>query len=411
MSKHVLKRLEVLAPAGELEKLKIAIMYGANAVYIGGNMYSLRNRAGNFTYEEIKEAVYFANLYQAKIYVAANMVMHVEDEVGAGFFFRKLYDFGVSAVIISDPGLIEICLNEAPDLPIHLSTQASAVNSETLEFWKNEGVKRVVLARELSIEEIREIRKKTDIEIEVFVHGAMCIAYSGRCILSNYMSLRDANRGGCSQSCRWKYNLCDMKDVSKEKFSMSSVDLSMIEHLPDLIEAGIDSLKIEGRMRSIHYVSTVVNVYKKAVDTYLADPQNYKVSQKWLEELWKVAQRELSTGFYYGLPSEYDQLFGVRRRTPQYKFVGEVIFYDGEKHLLTIRQRNVIKKGDELEIYGPNFVHVKSIVKEMWNEDGVLINRAANPMELITISLNVLNVKVNPGDMIRRKQRQGELTL
>ncbi|MDR1013261.1 MAG: U32 family peptidase, partial [Lactobacillales bacterium] len=266
MSDQVLKRPEVLAPAGELEKLKIAIMYGADAVYIGANAYSLRNRAGNFTYKEMEEGVNFAHLHQAKIYVAANMVMHVGDEVGAGEFFCKLRDIGVCAVIISDPGLIEICLNKAPGLSIHLSTQASAVNAETLEFWKNEGLERVVLARELSIKEIKEIRKKTSIEIEVFVHGAMCIAYSGRCVLSNHMSLRDANRGGCSQSCRWKYDLHDMKNAP-EKFSISSTDLSMIEHIPDLIGAGVDSLKIEGRMKSIHYISTVTNVYKKAVDT------------------------------------------------------------------------------------------------------------------------------------------------
>jgi putative protease len=399
MSKQTLIHPEVLAPAGELEKLKVAIRYGADAVYIGGNAYSLRTRAGNFTYEEIKEAVRFARLYQAKVYVAANMVMHVGDEVGAGEFFRKIRDMGISAVIISDPGLIEICLNEAPGLPVHLSTQASAVNAETLEFWKNEGLERVVLARELSLEEIRKIRQKTDIQIEVFVHGAMCIAYSGRCVLSNHMSLRDANRGGCSQSCRWKYDLQTIENVS-EKFSMSSVDLSMIEHLPDLIEAGVNSLKIEGRMKSIHYVSTVANVYKKAVDTYLSDPTHYQLKQEWVDELWKVAQRELATGFYYGMPSEREQLFGARRRIPKYKFVGEVISYDEAKCLVTIRQRNVITKGDELEFYGPNFVHVKSTVKEMWNEDGVLIKRAPNPMELITMSLNV---KVKPGDMIRRK--------
>lgn len=405
----MLKRPEVLAPAGTLEKLKIAIIYGADAVYIGGNAYGLRTRAGNFTFEEMKEAVLFAKQHGARIYVAANMVTHVGETIGAGDFFRKLKDIGISAVIISDPALIEICLRETPGLPVHLSTQASSVNAQALNFWKNEGVERVVLGREVSMQELREIRENSSIEIEVFVHGAMCIAYSGRCVLSNYMSLRDANRGGCSQSCRWKYDLYDslsdgyrnsLKDKVTEKFSMSSVDLSMIEHIPDLIEAGVDSLKIEGRMKSIHYVSTVANVYKKAVDTYLENPETYELQKEWVEELWKVAQRELSTGFYYGRPTESEQLFGIRRRLPKYKFVGEVVFYDEKKQLATIRQRNVITKGDELEFYGPNFVHSKAIVGELWNGEKELIDRAPNPMELLTMAIDH---PVKPGEMIRRK--------
>jgi putative protease len=297
MTKRTLKRPEVLAPAGTLEKLKTAIHYGADAVYIGGDAYGLRSRAGNFSFEEMEEGVAFANHYGAKVYVAANMVTHEGNEEGAGAFFKKLRDIGISAVIISDPALIEICASEAPGLEIHLSTQASATNAETLKFWQNEGLERVVLAREVSMEELAEIRRNTDIQIEAFIHGAMCISYSGRCTLSNHMSMRDANRGGCSQSCRWKYELFDMPfaqehrsltengDVTEE-FSMSAVDMSMIEHIPDLIENGVDSLKIEGRMKSIHYVSTVANVYKAAVDSYIADPENYVCKQEWIDELW-----------------------------------------------------------------------------------------------------------------------------
>lgn len=306
--KQKLKRPEVLAPAGTLEKLKTAIHYGADAVYIGGNAYGLRSRAGNFTYEEMAEGVAFAKAHNAKVYVAANMVTHEGNQEGAGEFFRQLRDVGISAVIVSDPALIEICATEAPGLPIHLSTQASATNYETLEFWREEGLERVVLAREVSMEEVAEIRKNTSVEIEAFIHGAMCISYSGRCTLSNHMSMRDANRGGCSQSCRWKYDLFDMpfaqerKSLTKngtieEEFSMSAVDMSMIEHIPDLIENGVDSFKIEGRMKSIHYVSTVANVYKAAVDSYMEDPENYVCKQEWIDELWKVAQRELATGF------------------------------------------------------------------------------------------------------------------
>lgn len=412
MTKRTLKRPEVLAPAGTLEKLKTAIHYGADAVYIGGDAYGLRSRAGNFSFEEMEEGVAFANHYGAKVYVAANMVTHEGNEEGAGAFFKKLRDIGISAVIISDPALIEICASEAPGLEIHLSTQASATNAETLKFWQNEGLERVVLAREVSMEELAEIRRNTDIQIEAFIHGAMCISYSGRCTLSNHMSMRDANRGGCSQSCRWKYELFDMPfaqehrsltengDVTEE-FSMSAVDMSMIEHIPDLIENGVDSLKIEGRMKSIHYVSTVANVYKAAVDNYIADPENYVCKQEWIDELWKVAQRELSTGFYYHVPTENEQLFGPRRKIPVYKFIGEVLSYDEKSGIATVRQRNHFRVGDEIEFYGPKFHHFEQTVTEMKNDEGERIDRAPNPMMVLTMPVAQ---PVHPGDMIRKKK-------
>ena len=294
-------------------------------------------------------------------------------------------------------------------MPIHLSTQASATNYETLEFWKNLGLERVVLAREVSMAELAEIRKHTDVEIEAFVHGAMCISYSGRCVLSNYMSHRDANRGGCSQSCRWKYDLYDMPFGAErrsvqgeipEDFSMSAVDMSMIEHVPDLIENGVNSFKIEGRMKSIHYVSTVSNVYKKAVDAYLESPEAFEtIKPALVDELWKVAQRELATGFYYQTPSENEQLFGARRKIPQYKFVGEVVAFDGQTMTATVRQRNVITEGDEIEFYGPGFRHFTATVKDLKNEEGERIDRAPNPMELLTMTVPTI---VEPGDMIRK---------
>ncbi|WP_265457803.1 peptidase U32 family protein [Enterococcus sp. HY326] len=407
-----LKRPEVLAPAGTLEKLKTAIHYGADAVYIGGNAYGLRSRAGNFSLEEMAEGVAFAKAHDAKVYVAANMVTHEGNEEGAGEFFRELRDVGISAVIVSDPALIEICAAEAPGLPIHLSTQASATNYETLEFWKEEGLERVVLAREVSMAEVAEIRQHTDVEIEAFIHGAMCISYSGRCTLSNHMSMRDANRGGCSQSCRWKYELYDLPFGGEkrslttagsvtEEFSMSAVDMTMIEHIPDLIENGVDSLKIEGRMKSIHYVSTVANVYKAAVDSYMADPENYVCKQEWIDELWKVAQRELSTGFYYQTPSEEEQLFGARRKIPVYKFIGEVLSYDEATQIATIRQRNHFSVGDEIEFYGPNFTHFSQSVTEMKNDEGEAIDRAPNPMMMLTMPVTQ---PVKAGDMIRKKK-------
>lgn len=409
--KQALKRPEVLAPAGTLEKLKTAIRYGADAVYIGGNAYGLRSRAGNFTYEQMAEGVAFAKAHDAKVYVAANMVTHEQNQAGAGEFFRELRDVGISAVIVSDPALIEICATEAPGLPIHLSTQASATNYETLEFWKEEGLERVVLAREVSMAEVTEIRKNTDVEIEAFIHGAMCISYSGRCTLSNHMAMRDANRGGCCQSCRWKYDLYDLpfggerhsltKNGTTEEFSMSAVDMSMIEHIPDLIQNGVDSFKIEGRMKSIHYVSTVANVYKAAVDSYMADPENYVCKQEWIDELWKVAQRELATGFYYNTPSENEQLFGERRKIPEYKFVGEVLSYDEITKMATIRQRNLFELGDEIEFYGPGFHHFEQVVTEMYDEEDQPIDRAPNPMMLLTMPVVQ---PVQPGDMIRKRK-------
>lgn len=402
------KRPEVLSPAGTLEKLKVAIDYGADAVFVGGQAYGLRSRAGNFSMEELREGIDYAHARGAKVYVAANMVTHEGNEIGAGEWFRQLRDMGLDAVIVSDPALIVICSTEAPGLEIHLSTQASSTNYETFEFWKAMGLTRVVLAREVNMAELAEIRKRTDVEIEAFVHGAMCISYSGRCVLSNHMSHRDANRGGCSQSCRWKYDLYDMpfgaerrslKGEVPEDYSMSSVDMCMIEHIPDLIENGVDSLKIEGRMKSIHYVSTVTNCYKAAVDAYMESPEAfYAIKEELIDELWKVAQRELATGFYYGTPSENEQLFGARRKIPQYKFVGEVVGFDSASMTATIRQRNVIMEGDRIEFYGPGFRHFETVVKDLHDSDGQKIDRAPNPMELLTISLPR---EVKPGDMIR----------
>lgn len=402
------KRPEVLSPAGTLEKLKVAIDYGADAVFVGGQAYGLRSRAGNFSMEELQEGIDYAHARGAKVYVAANMVTHEGNEIGAGEWFRQLRDMGLDAVIVSDPALIVICSTEAPGLEIHLSTQASSTNYETFEFWKAMGLTRVVLAREVNMAELAEIRKRTDVEIEAFVHGAMCISYSGRCVLSNHMSHRDANRGGCSQSCRWKYDLYDMpfggerrslKGEIPEDYSMSSVDMCMIDHIPDLIENGVDSLKIEGRMKSIHYVSTVTNCYKSAVDAYMESPEAfYAIKEELIDELWKVAQRELATGFYYGIPTENEQLFGARRKIPQYKFVGEVVAFDSASMTATIRQRNVIMEGDRIECYGPGFRHFETVVKDLHDADGQKIDRAPNPMELLTISLPR---EVKPGDMIR----------
>ena len=408
MSNKYKKRPEVLSPAGTLEKLKVAVDYGADAVFVGGQAYGLRSRAGNFSMEEMQEGIDYAHARGAKVYVAANMVTHEGNEIGAGQWFRELRDRGLDAVVVSDPALIVICATEAPGLEIHLSTQASSTNFETFEFWKEMGLTRVVLAREVTMDELAEIRKRTNVEIEAFVHGAMCISYSGRCVLSNHMSHRDANRGGCSQSCRWKYDLYDMpfgterkslKGEIPEEYSMSAVDMCMLENLPDLIENGVDSLKIEGRMKSIHYVSTVTNCYKAAVDAYMESPEKfYAIKDDLIDELWKVAQRELATGFYYHTPTENEQLFGARRKIPQYKFVGEVVSFDSDTMRATIRQRNVILEGDRVEFYGPGFRHFETTIQDLQDAEGNPIERAASPMELLRITLPRA---VKPGDMIR----------
>ncbi|WP_017472139.1 peptidase U32 family protein [Amphibacillus jilinensis] len=387
---------ELLAPAGNLEKLKFAIHYGADAVYIGGRQFGLRSKAGNFTFDEMREGVAFANKYGAKVYVATNIIAHNENLEGAHEYFKNLYEVGVSAVIAADPALIQSCREAAPDLEIHISTQASIANWRTAQFWKNEGIPRVVLAREVSVEEIREMKEKVDIEIEAFIHGAMCISYSGRCVLSNHMTSRDANRGGCAQSCRWKYDLFEdgndddisLSEQADEKYTMSAQDLSMVEHLPDLIEAGVDSLKIEGRMKSIHYVATVVNVYRKIIDTYFEDPDHYQIDPAWIDEIWKAAQRSLSTAFYYNEPTDKDQLFGKPDRIPKYDFAGLVLDYDQQTQIATIQQRNSFGVGDEVEFFGPHFYHFKQTITELWDEQGESIDRAKHAMMTTKIKVD-----------------------
>ncbi|MGF3072032.1 peptidase U32 family protein [Facklamia sp. P13064] len=411
MENLTFKKPELLAPAGTLEKLKTAIHYGADAVYIGGNDYGLRKRAGNFSFEDMAEGVAFAHARDAKVYVAANMVTHENDEIGAGDFFRQVRDIGIDAVIVSDPTLMQICASEAPGLDIHLSTQQSAVNYETLNFWQEAGLTRCVLGREVSMAEIKEIRANTDVEIEAFIHGAMCISYSGRCTLSNHMANRDANRGGCCQSCRWHYGLFELPELDqkvmvgagepgiKEPFSMSAVDMGMLDHIPEIIEAGIDSLKIEGRMKSIHYISTVVNVYRKAIDSFFADPKNYEVKKEWSDELWKIAQRELSTGFYYDAPSEKEQLFGKRRRRPEYSFIGEVLDYDPDTTIATIQQRNNFKVGETIEFYGPGMRRHQETLDQMWDDTGAEIEVAPHAMQIVTMKVSQ---PVAKHDMLRK---------
>ncbi|MGO4274136.1 U32 family peptidase, partial [Paenibacillus sp. TAF58] len=394
-----LNKPELLAPAGSLEKLKFAIHYGADAVYIGGQKYGLRSNADNFSQEEMREAVAFANQYGAKVFVATNIYAHNEDIEGLDDYLRGLQEVGISAIIAADPIIMETCRRVAPKLEVHVSTQQSVMNWQTVKFWKDQGIERVVLAREVSMEEIDEIKAHVDVEIEAFIHGAMCSSYSGRCVLSNHFTDRDSNRGGCSQSCRWKYDLfakdqplfaplatdLPMFGEEDDAFTMGSKDLSMIEHIAEMIESGVDSFKIEGRMKSIHYVATVVNAYRQAIDAYFEDPEHFEVNPVWQDEIYKAANRPLNTGFFYDAPGHEDHIFEPEDKVVGFDFVGLVTEYDAESGTALIQQRNHFKPGQEIEFFGPDGTHFKQKVGVIRNEDGQELDAARHPLQLIRL--------------------------
>ncbi|MFE4072878.1 U32 family peptidase [Peribacillus sp. YIM B13477] len=393
----IVKKPELLAPAGNLEKLKIAVHYGADAVFIGGQEYGLRSNAGNFTFDEMKEGVEFANKYGAKVYVTTNIFAHNENIDGLDEYLEGLQEAGVHGIIVADPLIIETCKRVAPKVEIHLSTQQSLSNWKAVQYWKEEGLERVVLARETSADEIREMKEKVDIEIEAFVHGAMCIAYSGRCTLSNHMTARDSNRGGCCQSCRWDYDLYELDqdgekalfDKEDAPFAMSPKDLKLIESLPGMIEIGIDSLKVEGRMKSIHYIATVVSVYRKVIDAYCADPDNFKIKQEWLEELDKCANRETASSFMEGeIPGYKQQMFGNHTVKTRFDFAGLVLDYNEETKIVTMQQRNFFKPGDEVEFFGPEIENFTQKIGTIWDESGKELEAARHPLQIVRIQVD-----------------------
>ncbi|PLR78057.1 collagenase-like protease [Bacillus sp. V3-13] len=392
----IVKKPELLAPAGNLEKLKIAVHYGADAVFIGGQEYGLRSNADNFTFEEMKEGVEFAKKYGAKIYVTANIYAHNENIDGLEEYLLGLKDTGIAGVIVADPLIIETCRRVAPEIEVHLSTQQSLSNWKAVQYWKEEGLERVVLARETSAEEIREMKEKVDIEIEAFIHGAMCIAYSGRCTLSNHMTARDSNRGGCCQSCRWDYDLYKLEGNNEvalfnegdAPFAMSPKDLKLIESIPKMIELGIDSLKIEGRMKSIHYVATVVSVYRKVIDAYCADPDNFTIRKEWLEELDKCANRDTASAFFEGVPGYKEQMFGNHSKKTKFDFVGLVLDYDPETQIVTLEQRNHFKPGQEVEFFGPEIENFTHVIDQLWDEDGNELDAARHPLQIVKFKVN-----------------------
>ncbi|PLR87688.1 peptidase U32 family protein [Bacillus sp. V33-4] len=392
----IVKKPELLAPAGNLEKLKIAVHYGADAVFIGGQEYGLRSNAGNFTFQEMKEGVEFARKYGAKIYVTTNIFAHNENIDGLEEYLLGLKDTGIAGIIVADPLIIETCRRVAPEIEVHLSTQQSLSNWKAVQYWKEEGLERVVLARETSAEEIREMKEKVDIEIEAFIHGAMCIAYSGRCTLSNHMTARDSNRGGCCQSCRWDYDLYKLEGDNEvalfnegdSAFAMSPKDLKLIESIPKMIELGIDSLKIEGRMKSIHYVATVVSVYRKVIDAYCADPDNFAIRNEWLEELDKCANRETASAFFEGVPGYKEQMFGNHSKKTKFDFVGLVLDYDPDIQIVTLQQRNHFKPGQEVEFFGPEIENFTHVIDQLWDEDGNELDAARHPLQIVKFKLN-----------------------
>lgn len=407
---------ELLAPAGNLEKLKMALIYGADAVYIGGEKFGLRAQAGNFTIEDMKEGVRLAHELGKKIYVTVNIIPHNEDLEGFSDYVRELQSIGVDALIFSDPGIFLIIKEAAPEMELHLSTQANNTNYKSAEFWYKQGVKRVVLARELSLAEIKEIIDKSpkDLEFEAFVHGAMCISYSGRCLLSNYMVGRDANRGECAHPCRYKYYLLEEKrpgqympveEDEKGTYIFNSRDLCMIEHIPQLVRSGIKSFKIEGRMKSSYYIATVVGAYRKAIDQYFADPDNYVTDKELVDEVHKASHREFSTGFYFGKPDSKGQIYETSSYVRDYAFVGLVLDYDASTGIATIEQRNKMSVGEEIEIIGPNKKMFTQRIEGMWDEEGQEIESAPHPQQIVKMKMKH---EVSKYDIIRRERKEDE---
>ena len=390
------KKIELLAPAGDLEKLKTAIIYGADAVYFGGELFSLRAGAGNLSIEEISEAMDFIHNHSCKGYMTINIYPHNEDIPLLIDYVNKLKDIPVDAFIVSDPGVIQIIKSVIPDAEIHLSTQANTTNYVTANFWASLGVKRIVSAREMNLKDLKFMKEHLpdDVEIESFVHGAMCISYSGRCLLSNFMVGRDANRGACTHPCRWKYALMEEKrpgeyfpieEDSRGSYILNSRDMCMIDSIPDLVDAGVTSFKIEGRMKSMYYVATIVSAYRMALDAYLSDPENYEYKDYYFTELCKASHREFTHGFYYNKPTDKDQNYLTSDYTRDYSFVGLVKGFDDSTGRTIVEQRNKFSVGDTVEIFGPRVPFYEEVITEMFDEEGNPVDSAPHPQQILQI--------------------------
>ena len=397
-----MKKIELLAPAGNLEKVKWAFMYGADAVYLGGRDYSLRANADNLSVDEIKEACDYAHNLGKKVYVTTNIVFHNEDFNGLEEYLKGLYNAGVDAVIVSDPSVVSLIKEVVPNLEIHISTQQNTLNYEVCNFWNEEGAKRVVLGRETSKEDMLSILKNSNIDIEVFIQGAMCVSYSGRCVLSNYFTNRDSNRGGCSQICRWNFDLYDEyknKVSNDEDFAITVKDLTLIPYIGELIDMGISSLKIEGRMRSVYYIATVLHVYRKVIDEYY---KNGKVENidKYNYEIFRCANRDSVPQFYLEKPGVNEQYYSGREEVSNKDFLGIVVDYDDDAKEIILEQRNYFKIGDEMTIFGPNIEDFDLKVEYIKDENGSLIDVARHPKQIVRIPCDN---KVYKNDIIRVK--------
>lgn len=412
-----MRETELLIPAGSLEVLKTAVVYGADAVYIGGEAFGLRAKAKNFTNEEIKAGIVFAHDHGVKVYITANILAHNDDLPGVEAYFQELKEINPDALIISDPGVFSIARRMLPDMEIHISTQANNTNYGTYRFWYGLGAKRVVTARELSLQEIKEIRDNIpeDMEIESFIHGAMCISYSGRCLLSNFMVGRDANQGACTHPCRWKYSLMEEKrpgeympvyENERGTYIFNSKDLCMVEYIPEMIAAGIDSFKIEGRMKTALYVATVARTYRKAIDDYKKDPALYQANLEWYRsEIGKCTYREFTTGFYFGKSDETTQIYDNNTYVKNYTYLGtvETVREDG---CGIIRQKNKFSVGEPIEVMKPDGRNLEVTVKAIYDEDLQPVESAPHPQQLLYVDLGV---ELKPYDILRRSEMENNL--
>lgn len=406
------KKVELLLPASSLPVLKTAVRYGADAVYLGGNFYGLRAKAENFTHDEMAEGIAFAHRCGVKVYVTANILAHNADLVGAEGYFRELSELGPDAVLISDPGLFTIARRVAPNLDIHISTQANNTNYGTFNFWHELGAKRVVTARELSIEEIADIRRHipADLEIETFVHGSMCISYSGRCLLSNYFTGRDANHGECTHPCRWKYYISEetrpgeflpIEENERGTYIFNSKDLCMIDHLPELIDAGVDSLKVEGRMKNALYVATVARTYRKALDDFYESREKYEANREvYRKTIEECTFRQFTTGFFFGKPTHESQIYDSNTYIKKYTYLGTVLDTDRDG-LIHITQKNKFSVGDTIEIMKPDGKNVIVEVTRLLDEDGNEMTSAPHPKQDIYIGPGA---GAEAGDILRMKE-------
>ena len=411
-----MRRPELLIPASSLEVLKIAVISGADAVYIGGEAFGLRAKAKNFSMEEMREGIRFAHEHEVKVYVTANILAHNDDLEGVREYFKELDSFAKEekpdALIIADPGVFMIAKEVCPDIERHISTQANNTNYETYRFWYGLGAKRVVSARELSLNEIKELRANIpdDLEIETFIHGAMCISYSGRCLLSNYFTGRDANQGACTHPCRWKYSIVEetrpneympVYENERGTYIFNSKDLCMIEHIPELMESGIDSFKIEGRMKTALYVATVARTYRKAIDDYKVSPELYKKNLPWyLDQISNCTYRQFTTGFFFGKPSDEAQIYDNNTYLKEYTYLG-IVGEQNEEGLYRIEQRNKFSVGEEIEIMKPDGENLTVTVKRIVDEDGADMESAPHPKQVLYIDLGHPLEKY---DILRRKE-------